>query len=520
MTSVGGTLSASGTPRSTGSRMGRPSKSCQACKDDHAKCDGTRACCEKNPTANPEGSNCPNHDPVARKEVEEQMERLRRVEEEMKNKEQGQGGTPTGGGDKKAGMEVAAAPAPQATNIPITTVPVPLLKRPLPPVDINVMTKRPSRPATFLPATPDTRGVPPSPRPTGPPASLPFSAQPRMPQMMERELDSLRAKVRSLEDEKNLLEQKLQLTRKGSAGLCCRIKPYDLQVPQGKMVVRRRVAQRIMDLWKEHGYYDIEIKSIEVVPAGMPTPLHLELKDPNEEERRVYWQQQLDKRAAGEIEITGMEIEDEEDVYARRRGLLHENMMVDATAFPSENLGVEERGKTAEGEVAEGSDDGAKLPPVPMAVAAVGELTAGEPAMLVDLALPAAPLPTAETAPAPPEEDLSQHMSEVAPVPEATVQDEVEHADDDAIGRGLKRTSQSIEEEDGEKEASDDESGAKRAKTRATAEESEEDDSRLVSRQEANANEEDAEAPKPDATEDQQAAKIIAGMGSRTVRKR
>ena len=41
--------------------------SLQACKDDHAKCDGARACCEKNPNANPEGSHCLNHDPIAKR---------------------------------------------------------------------------------------------------------------------------------------------------------------------------------------------------------------------------------------------------------------------------------------------------------------------------------------------------------------------------------------------------------------------------------------------------------------------
>ena len=67
----------------------------------------------------------------------------------------------------------------------------------------------------------------------------------------------------------------------------------------------------------------LQLKAVDVLPVGTTIPMHLEIKDPNVEERSVYWQQQMDKRAAGEIELTvGMELEDEEDQYAKRRGVL------------------------------------------------------------------------------------------------------------------------------------------------------------------------------------------------------
>lgn len=81
------------------------------------------------------------------------MERLRKLDEEIKFKEQSHDGaiSPTAI-DKKASDSLLSVvvPPPQATNIPIASVPVNLLKRPLPPVDINVVAKRPAtRPAVW-----------------------------------------------------------------------------------------------------------------------------------------------------------------------------------------------------------------------------------------------------------------------------------------------------------------------------------------------------------------------------------
>lgn len=76
------------------------------------------------------------------------MERIKRLEEELKAKEQNQT-TQMSGGDKKTAMEVvgAVAAAPPATNIPITSAHVTLMKRPAGTMDLSVMAKRPTRPA-------------------------------------------------------------------------------------------------------------------------------------------------------------------------------------------------------------------------------------------------------------------------------------------------------------------------------------------------------------------------------------
>ena len=80
------------------------------------------------------------------------MERLRRAEEEQRQKEmQGLAGGAALTGDKKVtadGVTVVAATAaaagvPVPVPVPITTVPVPLLKRPIPAVELSaVMAKR------------------------------------------------------------------------------------------------------------------------------------------------------------------------------------------------------------------------------------------------------------------------------------------------------------------------------------------------------------------------------------------
>jgi hypothetical protein len=55
------------------------------------------------------------------------------------------------------------------------------------------------------------------------------------------------------------LRQALDEGARGSAGVCCRVKPYDLQEYKGQKVIRERIKRRMEALWRDHGYIDIEV---------------------------------------------------------------------------------------------------------------------------------------------------------------------------------------------------------------------------------------------------------------------